>query len=296
MSIIGRFKYLFDKNPAHHFNEGRFALFEAKYKELARRDAYRISLCEICDARPSASKIGGLPYIPVGEAWPVTDNKGRVLPFIAQIRTDDLVGAILPDGKVLAFFGALDKSGDEPDLILKAKVYAEGSAFWEDLPSSSDDYAKLLDEGLTRVYSGSSRALKLESVLVYADGNERLVGGKPIFVAAAEAAFGEVFDGLEAVWQYIGAHPFNRSKQPLVRIQQDFSRESLPLELYLSDSSNVPQVVGLSRILLRINLQDGDSAELYGFEGLSGCQAEIEVSGDFVSGRLSCKCTKLKLS
>lgn len=58
------------------------------------------------DAPPGASKIGGLPDLPPGAAWP--EIEGMALSFLAQIRLADLRGLPgaedLPEGGLLAFF------------------------------------------------------------------------------------------------------------------------------------------------------------------------------------------------
>lgn len=71
----------------------------------------------------SKTKVGGLPYLHLGDPWP-SDSKGAPLPFVAQmsfLESKDIVGEGLP-GDILLVFGNLPSDESSPEVVLLWKT------------------------------------------------------------------------------------------------------------------------------------------------------------------------------
>ncbi|MDO4897095.1 MAG: YwqG family protein [Moraxella sp.] len=71
---------------------------------------------------PTQSKVGGLPYLPVGQSLPVNDN-GEMYQLLAQINCADLNGlADFPNTGILQFFVIADYDGMDYQVIYHANI------------------------------------------------------------------------------------------------------------------------------------------------------------------------------
>jgi uncharacterized protein YwqG len=104
--------------------------------------------------QPGVSKLGGLPDLPEGSAWP--EKKGQPQSFIAQIRLEDVhaydVNKVLPERGMLWFFydAAQDTYGDDPadregwSVLFAEKATLKRAAAPTKLPAESQFHASAL--------------------------------------------------------------------------------------------------------------------------------------------------------
>ena len=90
---------------------GMLEVYKEKLKSTCK-PAMRITLSDKVAEYPWNSKVGGVPYLPVGMAYPV-DSEGNKLQFLAQINFEEMPALDgYPSQGILAFYvGADDLSG-----------------------------------------------------------------------------------------------------------------------------------------------------------------------------------------
>lgn len=100
------------------------------YKEENNKECYVIDLV---DETPSIldDKIGGIPYIPIGEEYP-TDDKGNPLALLIQINLENIDLEGYPKSGILEIF--TDNEVDYP-CKYSIKYYESGLDYREDIPS-----------------------------------------------------------------------------------------------------------------------------------------------------------------
>ena len=92
-----------DENWYVKYRDGNISsLLVEKIKQLTEKDCYEIELLE---ETPSIkdNKIGGIPYLPVGEEYP-KDNNGAPMPLLLQVNLKDIKLDHFPDEGILEIF------------------------------------------------------------------------------------------------------------------------------------------------------------------------------------------------
>lgn len=116
-----------------------------KYKKKTAKKCYKINLMEGDDDNEVPNfldnKLGGKPYLPVGEAYP-TDKNGRPMPLLMQINLKDIDLKDFPKQGILEIFTNMDYP-----LEYCVKLFDEGLEYQTDLPE-----AKIYYEGAEQEY------------------------------------------------------------------------------------------------------------------------------------------------
>lgn len=108
-----------------------------KIKEETERPCCAITLCENSTPEILDNKIGGQPYLPVGEEYP-TDHNGNPLALLLQINCKDIVGAKgFPKNGILEIF--VDKDLNYPSEY-DVRYYQENQPYQTELPDVDMDY------------------------------------------------------------------------------------------------------------------------------------------------------------
>lgn len=107
----------------------KFDEIVSKYKEITEKECYVVDLV---DETPSIleDKMGGIPYIPVGEEYP-TDKNGNPLALLIQVNLKNIKLEGYPESGILEIF--TDKDVDYP-CTYAVKYYKEGMEYRTDLP------------------------------------------------------------------------------------------------------------------------------------------------------------------
>ena len=100
-----------------------------KFKEKTKKDCYKVNLLE---EKPSIldDKIGGIPYLPVGEEYP-KDKNGNELALLIQVNLKNVDLENYPKKGILEVF--IDKEVDYP-CVYQIRYFEEGLEYQEDLP------------------------------------------------------------------------------------------------------------------------------------------------------------------
>lgn len=100
-----------------------------KFKELTKKECYRV---ELTDEIPDIldNKIGGKPYLPLGEEYP-KDNNGNYMPLLLQINLADINLEDYPKTGILEIF--TDKDVEYP-CQYAIRYFEDGKEYQEELP------------------------------------------------------------------------------------------------------------------------------------------------------------------
>lgn len=107
----------------------KFKRVVEKFKEITKKECYRVA---IVDGNPSIldNKIGGNPYLPIGEEYP-KDNNGDFMPLLLQVNLKGIDLEGYPNSGILEIF--TDKSLNWP-CEYAIRYFAEGLQYQEELP------------------------------------------------------------------------------------------------------------------------------------------------------------------
>ena len=109
--------------------EEKFMKVLEKFKEVTQKECYRI---EVIEEEPSIldDKIGGRPYLPIGEEYP-KDNNGDFLALLLQVNLKNIDLDGYPDSGILEIF--TDKNVNYP-CEYAVRYFSEGLEYQENLP------------------------------------------------------------------------------------------------------------------------------------------------------------------
>ena len=108
-------------------------LITKKFEEKTRKDCYAI---HFIDEEPKIldDKIGGKPYLPVGEKYP-TDKKERPLPLMLQVNLKNVDLPNFPKKGILEIF-----TDTNWPLNYQVKLFEEGLNYLTELPETKCYY------------------------------------------------------------------------------------------------------------------------------------------------------------
>lgn len=109
--------------------EEKFKQVIEKFKQLTEKECYKVLLTEEI---PSIldNKIGGQPYLPIGEEYP-KDEDGNLMPLLLQVNLEDIDLENFPKKGILEIF--TDKDVDYP-CQYSIRYYESGLEYQKELP------------------------------------------------------------------------------------------------------------------------------------------------------------------
>ena len=128
-------KYLLEEIPEDsdisNISKDKFELFIEEYKKITEKECYSIDLIEeepgILD-----NKIGGKPYLPIGEKYPI-DKFGNPMELLLQINLKDIQLENWPKSGILEIFISLEDGDYEYNC--NVKLFEENQSYQTTFPN-----------------------------------------------------------------------------------------------------------------------------------------------------------------
>lgn len=245
------------------------------YNEISKKTSKKVANIELKKRKVGLtdSKLGGVPYLPVGAKFPV-DDKGRQLKLLAQINCKDLEGMddypqkgllqffiVMDDcygldnpANVVIYYDEINKNIKEEDILEKYKPYVDYAPFEGEFKikfSFSEEGITLEDFNFDEIFVNKYNELfpdnKIES---FYDLEEEFNFSKEVWYDDDfDNIMEEIYDEVSGYGSKIGGYPYFTQSDP--REDNNFDKYDtllLQIDSMESEKENVQVMWGDSGV------------------------------------------------